>query len=1028
MAATGLGEVASSSRTPAQTLELAACSSNTDDEEDEAKRDYRAEDGRDSEADCGFSCSTVNAIPGGSKSRGNYGTEEEVLFTVKKQELAKQKLDASVPTQSVSLDASATEFYKVDGKRYTAIRDTVIVTKLSSGVPEETREFSEHLREDKSDLTAAAATSATVIDCTTMLTWESAATQSTSNVDESTSSCVSSDGGQTYSREEDIELKEFVQRPRGSIAPCHQYEEMNDDANGDQTFATEAGSVQNNDVRLRTGEPVESELAGTRSVEVASNGGMDREPENLGTGARNDGQKASGGPRMVQADVAVRTEHSLEDEAKSKCLTTTKPGTAAKRKQSSLLESDLAKSNDGGDDRSPDDSAAPAPTQTPERSTRTDTKKKKKKWSSLPGAAQSRCLRRSPRVKVEPLKLTYSNEKQVAGPAVLAHFDRLKGSNASSPATPGIVCKYSGTQVTISRGVAARHLEKCPSFGRNASQLDEADDDEDKAQASPPVPSLVQAVKLESGSGQPRLASSLVRLMGTKALAAKLKQSFQRAPFAGNAPISRFQQLIGDDVTGLRHLNVFKLLDAINHLDGPILQLHVKWPGVRRTTGQDEVGPVSKAKARCLESCSLRFPTPRRVADHFIAPLAKELGLEYSMRQHTATLTSCPLEGAVLDWRFHRTETVVFQLRGESIWRTKMSQVELPCQCFHPQSWLQDDMIRISKVHRMATIDKTSVGFLSTPDEDRSVLNKDEQVAAKQREFVLKPGSVAYLPSGAWFKVETKGPTALWIEVQLSSTTYEELALSALEQIALGDKRWRTGVQLYPGNRAQLKTSRHRMEACIESLYNDLTKLEGGDLLPEYMGTEDMQELIAHGLIHKTRTSSTSTSIEVDLTNPKFKLKHEKVFRNATYRVNPVAVLMSDADIPHLTVHEGVERAATGGPASEMKHRVLKRTPKPKQALHTLTHRDKCTYFLDELFGNVERQPQLHVTFHCSAEQSRMVEWLRCRDSKPFDLNEFGCSSVLTYQSASPARRVENGRKLLRFLCFVGYITQVKSP
>uniref|UniRef100_A0AAV1VM70 JmjC domain-containing protein n=1 Tax=Peronospora matthiolae TaxID=2874970 RepID=A0AAV1VM70_9STRA len=276
------------------------------------------------------------------------------------------------------------------------------------------------------------------------------------------------------------------------------------------------------------------------------------------------------------------------------------------------------------------------------------------------------------------------------------------------------------------------------------------------------------------------------------------------------------------------------------------------------------------------------------------------------MHQHTATLTSCPLAGAVLDWRFHQAETVVFQLRGRSIWRTKMGQVEHPRRCFHPQSWLWDDMIHIAKVHRMATVDRTSLGFLATPDEDLNVFKEHgEEVAANQQDYVLKPGSVAYLPAGAWFNVETKGPGALWIEIQLSSMTYEELALTALKHIALGDKRWRTGVQLYPGNRGQLKTTRHYMGECVVSLCGDMSKLEGGDLLPEYLGTEDMHELIARGLIHDTSISRATRSIEVDLTNPKFKLKHEKVFKNATYRVNPVAVLMSEAEIPCFTVGDG---------------------------------------------------------------------------------------------------------------------------
>ncbi|POM62992.1 hypothetical protein PHPALM_27789 [Phytophthora palmivora] len=211
-----------------------------------------------------------------------------------------------------------------------------------------------------------------------------------------------------------------------------------------------------------------------------------------------------------------------------------------------------------------------------------------------------------------------------------------------------------------------------------------------------------------------------------------------------------------------------------------------------------------------------------------------------------------------------------------------------------------------------------------------------------------------------------------------------------------------------------------------------MTQLEGGDLLPEYLGTEDLQDLIAEGLIQDVSKSPDSTHIEVDLTNPKFKLKREKVFKDADYRVNPLAVLMSTDEVPHLSIEDEEDDTGNGRASNTtLNHRALKKNPKPKtrrkQTLRVLSQSSKHTYILDELFGNAEFQSKLHVKFQCSAEQSRLVEWLRFRGSEPFNLVEFSHGDNSLHHGKSLARYEENSRNLLRFLYFVGYVTQVKT-
>ncbi|RQM12504.1 hypothetical protein DD237_008388 [Peronospora effusa] len=1026
MAATGMGADTPPIEPPRQMLTLTSSPSD-DDKENEDKHDYRADDEEEDEVDDGFNDIPIYMIASDNESSDFSADEMTRTGDVNPHEFAKQRSDVHVSANPAGFDTDARVLQEIALEHHTVIQDTTVVNKYLYDDHEDKQKASDSVHRDNNMMTVAETTSSAVIDRVTVSTLEPVASDDTRELGDSIYSHTLCNRNQHVSREGVVDSK-LTHQPIDRSLHDENDEIMNDDGKEEKLSAKKGRSSTDEESLSDTGQPMEVEPEEDRVIDTPTRGDVDpfRELEDEKSSIECENQHSLQESSIVLAAPLIAVEGQNGANGRSNAMKATSPLKATKRKQNlsprrdSAEESDTEGTGDNGGHPSPASSVAI--TQTPRRSTRISPKKLKKTPTS-PKSPQSKPLRRSSRVKVESPKFTYP-VKNLA--------NRVHGSGGSSSATKARVRKRKNN-VTTSNGVVARKKQDSQALGRGNSQLDEVEDDEDKV----PVPSsaaMMQRVKSEDGSCQQGLASSLVHLMGTEALAAKLKSAFQRTSFAGNAPIFRFQQLIEDDVTGLRHLNVFNLLDAVNQLDGPITQIRLKLPGVRRTTGQDRVDPVSKAKARSLESCSLCFPAPRRVAEQFIVPLAKELGLEYAMQQHTATLMSCPLADSIVDWRFHRTETVVFQLGGKSVWKIKRSQVEHPLQCFHPESWQLDNMTHVVKTHRVATIDKATLGFLSTPAEDLDVFDKPrDQEATTQGHHLLKPGSVAYLPAGAWFEVKTQGLNALWIEVQLASMTYENLMFSALKQLAWGDKQWRMGVQLYPGNRGQFKATRHHVEACLKSLRNKMTELEGGDLLPEYRGTDDMHDLVARGLIHDTGMSPYLTrNIEVDLTNPKFKLKHEKIYKDAAYRVNPVAVLMSVAEIPHLPVHESVKCTGAEDRTSgtvRTPHRALIKALKPKpkhmQALRTLTHRGKHTYMLDELFGNDKFQSQLHVKFQCSAEDSRMVEWLRHRGSEPFDVEEFSsCDSTFHY-GTRPARSAKN---LLRFLCFVGYVTRLKAP
>ncbi|CEG35525.1 JmjC domain [Plasmopara halstedii] len=531
----------------------------------------------------------------------------------------------------------------------------------------------------------------------------------------------------------------------------------------------------------------------------------------------------------------------------------------------------------------------------------------------------------------------------------------------------------------------------------------------------------MQVIKSEIANNR----KALVQLMGSETLANSLKSAFQSTPFAGHASMSRFQKLVRNDTTGLRNLNVQLLLDAVETTDEPIVQLSPKVSGPCCSTACHVLESVSSAKARDLENCPLRFPAPPTIAKHFIRPLATELGLEYAMSRHRVKLVSCPKNETVLDWQFHRIETIVFILRGKSKWRLKSSQVPYPLACFHPTSWQLDDVAEIAKLHRLAS-NNSSTLECSAPSETFEIFeeNAATEVTNTIQEHVLRSGSVVYIPAGVWFETETLGTNNMWLEVQLCSVSWREWISSAVMQLCGSDEQMRRGVQLYPSDFNQINSMRHYAESYIQALCREINDLDGKDLFPEYLASEEMQNLVKEGLVHVTTTPAL-TSFTVDLTNPRFSLKHVQVSRDAAYRVNPIAILLKTEEIPHLSPRDQV----LAEHSTQKLHRALIKTPKPKpkrnQTLHR-SHGGKVTYVLDENFGNDKWQSYLHVKFQCSTEQSKLVEYLRSRESEPFDLKEFyRCKDI---DGKRLARDAESAQNLLRFLYFVGYVTQVYAP
>ncbi|RLN87490.1 hypothetical protein BBJ28_00004804 [Nothophytophthora sp. Chile5] len=657
--------------------------------------------------------------------------------------------------------------------------------------------------------------------------------------------------------------------------------------------------------------------------------------------------------------------------------------------------------------------------------------------------------------------------KHLAGEAEMAaHFDRLEpatdGSHPTSPSAK-MRCKHCHRHLTASRGSAARHLGTCSKFVRrnqlNADKLDREEKPRPpptsaptSSVSSPSIRSPTVAhspskrvakppqVKQEGMNSQHEGDEQLTWLLGSEALVGRLKAAFQRVPLVGDAPISRFQVLIEDDVTGLRNLRVPDLLDAVDPEDEPTVLLRTHVPGIQRT-GVDRVDTRRQAKVQDSMDLPLCFPAPRGVTELVVPPLANALGLGYAMRRHTAKIVSCPLPGTVLDWQFHRNDTFIFQLSGKALWKMKKSYVNNPLRCFHPHSRLLEDVEQVVKVHQLATMDKPGLESLAPPFDALHIFDDDEAEsdgdgttggATQLQEHMLKPGSMAYLPAGVWFETEAVEERAMWLEVQLAAVTYEELAFSALRQLTWRDEKWRQRLIVHPGNRSHALSARRRMTELLQDLHHKLDLLEPRDLLPEYLVLENLQELIAGGPTRAATESAALTEVEVDLTSSTFKPKHVKIFKDATYRVNPIAVLLSAEQLPHKSERSDQLMVTTGRSGdtavSPKPHRALKKRPKRNQTLRVFSHRDEHVYVLHLGFGNDEFRSQLRVKFRCSPAQAKMVDWLRCRGVEPFNPEELGRGDdAAALPKKGVGRSEETARTLLRFLSCVGYVSQVHA-
>ncbi|GLE05618.1 hypothetical protein PINS_up014650 [Pythium insidiosum] len=639
-------------------------------------------------------------------------------------------------------------------------------------------------------------------------------------------------------------------------------------------------------------------------------------------------------------------------------------------------------------------------------------------------------------------------------------------------------CKHCGDEVAYKRAQAERHLMECAQFAEHrAHQLEleaqsVADSVSSGGRATHATPRMIEAEVTHVGPADTHTthaitedrdpfsrlttmdkSQALAWLFGSTANADDMKQHYHRSSVMVEGSVDRFDALVKGP---LRGLDVKSLLyfDATT-VEGAMILVETQDAGVRRCA---EIAAVSSKQAWDMYCSGFSiWCRPPLIVNHFISSIvARDLGVDPLATSGTHDVKLyCSRASRALDWQFHRRDIFVIGLQGQVGGRLRRTDVKMPVQCFHPVMKSVEEAEEHFKAQRLVLNDQTTT--VAAPFEDMHWSTHDDgedpapRASGQQDEVVdVKPGSVLYIPAGTWFTADTLD-NAIWLQVQVHATTYADVMSEAVRQLL-----WRNPACREPliATKETTKSMRQHMSRALSTLARHVEELHPSDIVPELLlHTEDEMSGDAV-MLDDPQTGFVGKSFEFDLCDHEsFKGGSSvKIFKNSTLRVNPLAVLMNLDELPHgrstlpvkgsrTVPNDGGDLTAVAvtpvGEPSNSKGSTSKKAQarKPKRKLSIVTapkRQDRRGYVLHLLFGNEEYRSRLRVKFRCDAFQHALLEWTR--NYAPgeafhvFELMKLVSSGGLDGVPADVPHDEDALRYILRFLCSIGYLTQVKFP
>lgn len=237
--------------------------------------------------------------------------------------------------------------------------------------------------------------------------------------------------------------------------------------------------------------------------------------------------------------------------------------------------------------------------------------------------------------------------------------------------------------------------------------------------------------------------------------------------------------------------------------------------------------PPEVATACYSAGHSLYFNPPVEIQRKYISELANDLGLDFGATLGCADEEECfggdievfAVSGKhVTPWHWDAQENFTVQLTGTKRWSVRAADIPHVLTNLHPSSSNQNGKREDMKVHRTCTNNEITQPIEGYWGPEHGVYT-----------FLLRPGSVMYLPAGIWHRVEAEDEEgSLSINFSMGGARWADFFQRRVATLLWKDPRWRERIHVKSPSAA-----REHLRQLLQTLPGLLSNVTPEDLLPD---------------------------------------------------------------------------------------------------------------------------------------------------------------------------------------------------
>jgi hypothetical protein len=294
---------------------------------------------------------------------------------------------------------------------------------------------------------------------------------------------------------------------------------------------------------------------------------------------------------------------------------------------------------------------------------------------------------------------------------------------------------------------------------------------------------------------------------------------------------------------------------------------------------------------------SLYFNPSQDVQTAFISQLASDLRHDFGLEKDGGIggdLEIFAVQGKhATPWHFDAQENFTIQIRGTKRWTIAPSGVADPITNFHPQSTNRKSVLADYKVH--AAYSDRNFGQRPFHLCSGNVIPTGEATPDErlhQQTLLLRPGSILYVPSGWWHKVDCDSDEgSLSINFSIDCGRWVDLLLSRLTPFIWSQPGWRSRISV-----PSLGHARETFGTLLSRLPDQIATLSASDFLPPGLqrGSGRVAEITIDPRCFDDDTWE-GVSDDVEPNGGEF-LKDWKITLDTSLRRNPLSILMSEQE------------------------------------------------------------------------------------------------------------------------------------